>query len=130
MKKKTRMVLVAVILVATIGIVTFGMLNLFVDPYLSVDDVVENSDSYMGRTIQVKGALQAGSLTISADNVTLVIEGDNSTITVLLLGDVPDMIDGQDIVAIGTLESATLMRATQILTSCPSKYESETTATP
>ena len=42
MKKKTRMALVAVVLVATIGFVAFGMLNLFVDPYLSVDDVVEN----------------------------------------------------------------------------------------
>ena len=127
MNKKTRMILVAVILVSTIGIVAFGMLNLFVDPYLSVDDVVEHPDSYMGRTIQVKGVLQAGSLTIGAENVTLVIEGDNHTITVLLLGEVPDMIDGQDIVAIGTLESATLMRATQILTSCPSKYEATTT---
>ena len=126
MKKKTRMVLVVVILVATIGIVTFGMLNLFVDPYLSVDSVVEHPDSYMGRTIQVKGAYQAGSLTIGADNVTLVIEGDNHTITVLLLGEVPDLIDGQDIVAIGTLDSATLMRATQILTACPSKYEATT----
>lgn len=130
MKKKTRMALVAIILVATISIVGYGMLNLFVDPYLSVDDVVEHSDSYLGRTIQVKGALQAGSLNIGADNVTLVIEGDNHTITVLLLGEVPDMIDGQDIVAIGTLDSATLLRATQILTSCPSKYEAETTTTP
>jgi cytochrome c-type biogenesis protein CcmE len=127
MNKKTRMALVAIILVATISIVGYGMLNLFVDPYLSVDDVVEHSDSYLGRTIQVKGALQAGSLNIGADNVTLVIEGNNHTITVLLLGEVPDMIDGQDIVAIGSLESATLMRATQILTSCPSKYEAETT---
>ena len=127
MKKKTQMVLVAVILISTIGIVAFGMMNLFVDPYLSVDNVVENSDAYMGRTIQVKGALVAGSLTISTENVTLVMEGENYTITVLLLCETPDMIDGQDIVAIGTLESATLMRATQILTSCPSKYEAPTT---
>ena len=127
MKKKTRMALVAVVLVATIGFVAFGMLNIFVDPYLSVDDVYENPESYMGRTIQVKGALQAGSLDITAENVTLVIEGDNHTITVLLLGEVPPMIDGQEIVAIGTLESASLLRATQILTSCPSKYEAPTT---
>ncbi|MHA2119180.1 MAG: cytochrome c maturation protein CcmE domain-containing protein [Candidatus Thorarchaeota archaeon] len=127
MKKKTRMALVAVILIATIGFVAYGMLNLFVDPYLSVDDVYENPDAYMGRTIQVKGSLQAGSLDITADNVTLVIEGDNHTITVLVIGEVPDMIDGQDIVAIGTLESANLIHATQILTSCPSKYEATTT---
>ncbi|MGY5858659.1 MAG: cytochrome c maturation protein CcmE [Candidatus Thorarchaeota archaeon] len=127
MKKKTRMLLVAVILVATIGIAGFGMLNLFVDPYLSVDNVVENSDSYMGRTIQVKGALVAGSLSTTLQNVTLMMEGDNYTITVLLLCDTPDMIDGQDIVAIGTLDSDSLLTATQILTSCPSKYEATTT---
>jgi cytochrome c-type biogenesis protein CcmE len=126
MKKRTRMVLVAVILFATIGFVAVGMLNLFVDPYLSVDQVAENHELYMGRTIQVKGSLQPDSLVITASNVTLVIEGENHTITVLLLGDVPDMIDGQDIVAIGTLESASLLRATQILTQCPSKYETTT----
>ena len=130
MKKKTRMVLVAIILVATISIVGYGMLNIFVDPYLSVDDVVEHSESYMGRTIQVKGAYSPASLTTTADNVTLIIQGDDYNITVLILGDTPDLIDGQDIVAIGTLESATLIRATQILTSCPSKYEAETTTTP
>jgi len=127
MNKKTRMVLVVVILVSTIGFVGFSMLNLFVDPYLSVDDVVEHPDLYMGRTIQVKGAYQAGSRTDGTDNVTLVIEGDNHTMTVLILGEVPNLIDGQDIVAIGTLDSATLIRATDILTSCPSKYEATTT---
>lgn len=128
MRKKTRMALVAVILVITISIVGYQMLNLYVDPYLSVDNVVEHPESYMDRTIQVKGELQAGSLTIGLDNVTLVLAGDNHTILVLLLGEVPDMVDGQDIVAIGTLESATLIRATQILTSCPSKYEAPTTS--
>ena len=126
MKKRTRMALVAVVLVATIGFVVYGMLNLFVDPYLSVDAVVENPEAYMGRTIQVKGTLQAGSLTITANNVTIVIEGENHTITALLLGEVPDMIDGQEVVAIGTLESANLILATQVLTSCPSKYEATT----
>jgi cytochrome c-type biogenesis protein CcmE len=127
MKKRTRMAAVAVILVATIGFVAYAMLNLFVDPYLSVDQVVEDPDSYMGRNIQVKGAYQAGSLTSTADNVTLILEGDNHSITVLLLGETPNLIDGQDIVAIGQLQSAILIHANDILTSCPSKYEATTT---
>ncbi len=121
------MAAIAVILVATIGFVAFAMLNLFVDPYLSVDEVVANPDSYMGRTIQVKGAYLAGSLTTTINNVTLVMEGDNHTITVLIIGETPNLIDGQDIVAIGTLQSATLIHATEILTSCPSRYEPATT---
>ena len=127
MKKKIRMAAVAVILVATLGFVAYAMLNLFVDPYLGVDQVVEDPDSYMGRTVQVKGAYQAGSLTTTIDNVTLVMEGDNFTITVLILGETPNLIDGQEIVAIGQLQSALLIHATEILTSCPSKYEATTT---
>ncbi len=130
MNKRTRMAAVAIILVATIGFVSFAMLNLFVDPYLSVDQVVEDPNSYMGRTIQVKGAYLAGSLSTMLDNVTLVMEGENHTITVLILGETPNLIDGQDIVAIGTLQSASLIHATEILTSCPSKYEPTTTVTP
>ena len=127
MKKKTRMAAVAIILVATIGFVAYAMLNLFVDPYLSVDAVVEDPDSYMGRTIQVKGAYQNGSLLTTIDNVTLVMEGESHTIIVLILGETPNLIDGQDIVAIGQLQSAYLIHATEILTSCPSKYEATTT---
>jgi cytochrome c-type biogenesis protein CcmE len=121
------MAAVAIILVATISFVAFAMLNLFVDPYLSVDEVVQNPDLYVGRRIQVKGAYQAGSLTTTTDNVTLIMEGDNFTITVLLLAESPNLIDGQEIVAIGELQSEYLIYATDILTSCPSKYEATTT---
>lgn len=127
MKKKTRMAAIAIILVATIGFVAYAMLNLFVDPYLSVDEVYENPDSYMGRTIQVKGTYQNGSLLTTLDNVTLILEGENHTMTVLILGDSPTLIDGQEIVAIGLLQSADLIHANQILTSCPSKYEAPDT---
>jgi cytochrome c-type biogenesis protein CcmE len=81
----------------------------------------------MGRTIQVKGAYQNGSLLSTIDNVTLVMQGETHTITVLILGETPNLIDGQDIVAIGQLQSAYLIHATEILTSCPSKYEATTT---
>jgi cytochrome c-type biogenesis protein CcmE len=127
MNKKTRMAAVAIILVATIGFVAYAMLNLFVNPYLSVDQVVENPESYMGRKVQLKGAYQAGSLTTVVDNATLVMEGENNTITVQILGAPPNLIDGQEIVAIGHLESKYLFIATEILTSCPSKYEATTT---
>lgn len=127
MKKKTRMAAVAIILVATIGFVAYAMLNLFVDPYLSVDQVVENPDLYVGRNVQVKGSYQTGSLTMTSTNVTLVMEGENNTIIVLILGETPNLIDGQEIVAIGQIQSKYLIEATKILTSCPSKYEATTT---
>lgn len=129
MNKKTRVMLIAGILVVTVGFVAYGMLTLFVDPYISVDAVVEDPESYMGRSIQVKGTLQAGSISINAENITLVLEGDTHVITVLVEGELPNLTDGQDMVAIGFLESGFLIRASQILAQCPSKYETATTTT-
>ncbi len=130
MKKKTRVILISVILIVTLGFVAYGMLNLYVDPYVSVDAAVQIPDTYMGRTIQLKGAYQAGSISFNVGNVTLVMEGTNFTITVLVEGELPSLTDGQEMVAIGMLESSELIRASQILAQCPSKYETGTTTTP
>lgn len=127
MNKKTRLAVTSVILIITIGFVSFQLLNSFGEVYISVDTVTADPDLYMGRTLQVKGNLQPGSLSVTSENVTLVIEGNTTTLLVILIGELPDMIDGQEIVAIGTLELGNILRATQLLVKCPSKYETTTT---
>jgi cytochrome c-type biogenesis protein CcmE len=119
------MMLIAGVLIVVVGIVAYGMLNFFVDPYISVDSVTENPEAYMGRTIQVKGDLQPESISITGSNVTLVLEGNTSTILVLVETQLPSLTDGQEMVAIGVLEEGEqlLIRASQILSKCPSKYE-------
>ncbi|UCE11801.1 MAG: cytochrome c maturation protein CcmE [Candidatus Thorarchaeota archaeon] len=129
-KKKTKVLVIAAILLVTVSFVAYGMLTLFVDPYLGVDLVVENPENYMGRTIQVKGKLQAGSINIGAENTTLVMYGDTHTITVLVEGQLPNLVDDQDMVAVGVLEVGNIIRASQLLAQCPSKYEATTTTTP
>ena len=126
MNKKTRLIVISLVLVVTIGFVAIMLMDTFGNVYITVDAIDENPDLYIGRTLQVKGNLQPGSLSITSENVTLVIEGENATLTVLLVGELPDMIDGQEIVAMGTLLSEDLLRATQILVKCPSKYETTT----
>ncbi|MFQ5833005.1 MAG: cytochrome c maturation protein CcmE [Candidatus Thorarchaeota archaeon] len=130
MNKRSRVLLISIVLVFTFGFVAYGMLTLFVDPYISVDAVADNPDAYIGRTIQIKGNLQPGSISFNVSNVTLVLEGDSHTITVLVEGELPNLTDGQEMVAIGVLESAQLFRASQILARCPSKYETATTTAP
>ncbi|MFW9846608.1 MAG: cytochrome c maturation protein CcmE, partial [Candidatus Thorarchaeota archaeon] len=128
MKKKTRMLILAGVLLVLVGTVGYGMLTLFVDPYLSVDAVAENPDAYRGRVIQVKGTLQPGSITITEESVTLVIAGNVSSILVIVDTELPTLTDGQDMVAIGMLEDGDdlVIRATDILAQCPSKYETST----
>jgi cytochrome c-type biogenesis protein CcmE len=119
------MMLIAGVLIVVVGIVAYGMLNFFVDPYISVDSVTENPEAYMGRTIQVKGNLQPESISITGSNVTLVLEGNTSTILVLVETQLPSLTDGQEMVAIGVLEEGEqlIIRASEILSKCPSKYE-------
>lgn len=124
-KKRTRILIIAGILVVTVSFLSYGMLALFVDPYLSVDEVVTNPESYMGKTIQVKGTLQPDSISDNPGNVTLVIEGEEHALLVIVETELPTLTDGQDMVAIGTLEQGDhlLIRASEILAQCPSKYE-------
>jgi len=123
LKKKHTAIAVSVILIATIGIVAVVMLNSFVDPYLSVDRVVENPELYDGYSVQIKGKYLAGSLDTSTSNTTFTIYGVNHTLLVILTGEVPAMQDDQDIVAIGTYQAPSTIRANQVLVQCPSKYE-------
>jgi cytochrome c-type biogenesis protein CcmE len=123
LKKRNTAIAVSVILIATISVVAVIMLNSFVDPYLSVDSVVENPEVYDGYSVQVKGKLLAGSLDTSSSNTTFVLYGENHSMSVILTGEVPTMQDDQDIVAIGIYEAPSTILASQVLVQCPSKYE-------
>jgi len=127
MKKKTRFVLIAGVLALTIGFVSYGMLTMFVDPYTSVDAIVENPDAFKDRVLQVKGNFLAGSITFTSENVTLTMYGENFRIVILVIGELPALQDGQEMVAIGTLDDDLVVHATDILAQCPSKYETNTT---
>ena len=129
MKQKTKAMVVAVIVIASVGFLAFSMMDLFVDPYLSVDTVVQNPNAYMNQKIQVKGKYVRGSLAITSSNVTLEMYGDEYTITVLITGEVPNLQEDQDLVAIGELQSSSLIIAEELLAQCPSKYEANSTVT-
>lgn len=127
MKKKTRFALIAGVLALTIGFVSYGMLTMFVDPYTSVDAIVENPNAFKDRVLQVKGNFLAGSITFTSENVTLTMYGENFQIVILVIGELPALQDGQEMVAIGTLDDDLVVHATDILAQCPSKYETNTT---
>ncbi len=129
MNKRTQAIVVAAVVIGTLGFVAYGMLTLFVDPYVSVDAVVENPDAYMNRKIQLKGNYLANSLAITSDNVTLVMYGEQYNITVVITGEVPNLQADQELVAIGFLQSAKVIIAEEILAQCPSKYETNSTTT-
>ncbi|MFW9847764.1 MAG: cytochrome c maturation protein CcmE [Candidatus Thorarchaeota archaeon] len=130
MKKKTRVLAISAILIVTIAGVAYVMMSLFVDPYLTVDAVVENPDLYMGRKIQVKGGYEQGSLLVTSENTTLYIIGEEHRLLVLVDPTcvVPNLANATSVVAIGQLNAAGYILAEELLAQCPSKYETTTSS--
>ena len=94
---------------------------------LSIADVV--SGDYRGKKVQVSGSVVADSLTSEGSTALFEIQPEDAsgqeTLTVRYDGALPATF-GTGVVAIctGTVESDDTLTATELVTKCPSKYES------
>lgn len=94
---------------------------------LSISDVV--SGDYRGKKVQVSGSVVADSLTSEGSTALFEIQPEDAsgqeTLTVRYDGALPATF-GTGVVAIctGTVESDNTLTATELVTKCPSKYES------
>ena len=94
---------------------------------LSISDVV--SGDYRGKKVQVSGSVVADSLTSEGSTALFEIQPEDAsgqeTLTVRYDGALPATF-GTGVVAIctGTVESGNTLTATELVTKCPSKYES------
>lgn len=94
---------------------------------LSISDVV--SGDYRGKKVQVSGSVVADSLTSEGSTALFEIQPEDAsgqeTLTVRYDGALPATF-GTGVVAIctGTVESDNTLAATELVTKCPSKYES------
>lgn len=94
---------------------------------LSISDVV--SGDYRGKKVQVSGSVVADSLTSEGSTALFEIQPEDASgqeaLTVRYDGALPATF-GTGVVAIctGTIESDNTLTATELVTKCPSKYES------
>lgn len=94
---------------------------------LSISDVV--SGDYRGKKVQVSGSVVADSLASEGSTALFEIQSEDAsgqeTLTVRYDGALPATF-GTGVVAIctGTVESDNTLTATELVTKCPSKYES------
>lgn len=93
--------------------------------------------SLVGKQVKVGGTVVAGSWDKKANPMRFVIRGENDsagtgpTLKVIYTGTVPSTFgDGVVAIVTGTLGSDGTITAPDMITKCPSKYESATGATP
>jgi len=97
-------------------------------PQITVDEVVNNSDTHDGKEVHVRGIVVEGS--ISESGLSFVLGGNEHEIDIDVSGiSTPEgLVEGTTVVVQGKFRSTTdgwEIDATQVQTGCPSKYESD-----
>jgi cytochrome c-type biogenesis protein CcmE len=125
----------ASLLVAAIGYLMYAGLQQSSTYYFTIEEFLPRKQELAGQGVRVAGRVAAGSLwkqtTAKGSEMTFAI-GDftepdaiGETLPVAFTGIVPDMFaEGRDVIIEGRYVDGTL-RAQQIMTSCPSKYEAK-----
>lgn len=113
------------ILVAVSVALAYDAFSSYIDPYLSVSEVVKNNAAYVNKDIQVLGKVVNGSTGWADDGSFLFnITDGQYIIKVTYSESVPQNFnENQDVVVIGTLLSPYHLNASEMLVKCPSKYE-------
>src|SRR5215470_12291018 len=125
----------ACLLVAAIGYLMYAGLQQSSTYYFTIEEFLPRRQDLVNQGVRVAGRVAPGSLTkqtsAKGTEMTFAIgdfKGPGSmgeTVTVAYTGIVPDMFaEGRDVIIEGRYADGTL-RAQQIMTSCPSKYESK-----
>ena len=119
-KRNKILIVVAIVVIAVI----IGLWGAAPDPYRTVKEVVENSDSFIGDEIDIRGKVGNWS---HGQNFTLVDDNNASlAIHVVHQKAIPEgFAVGKDVVVKGRLENGEnglTIKSTNIQVGCPSKY--------
>jgi cytochrome c-type biogenesis protein CcmE len=125
----------ACVLVAALGYLMYAGLQQSSTYYFTIDEFLPRKQELVGQGVRIAGRVAPGSVTkqtsAAGTQMTFAI-GDfkgadamRETLPVAFTGIVPDMFaEGRDVIVEGRYVDGTL-RAQQVMTSCPSKYEAK-----
>jgi len=116
---------VAVFLVAS-AFLAYNGLSTYVNPYISVTQILNRPDRYIGRDIQVIGVPDFDSVAQEDGGIVkfdIIDEGER--LSVVYQGSLPQNFDqSTQVVVIGSVTEEGHIESDQLLVKCPSKYES------
>jgi cytochrome c-type biogenesis protein CcmE len=142
MRVRARFLIGAGIIVVAIGYLIVSAIRTTSEYYLTVDEVVARKVELGTQRLRIAGRVKPGTISwepstltlkfgmvqipdASASAITKVVATDASELRVICAGEPkPDMLAAdRDVIVEGTLGAGGLVTATQVLTSCPSKYK-------
>jgi cytochrome c-type biogenesis protein CcmE len=134
------------LIAAAIGYLIFSSIRTTSEYYLTVPEVAARESELGGQAIRVAGRVKPGNIDWDPNSLTLkfeiapipdvdasgapvkpvsVVAGDPASFRVVAAGEPkPDMFaPGRDVIVEGRLGADGTIAATQVMTSCPSKYK-------
>jgi len=128
MKISGKLLFLAILAIVSVALVFSAVQQS--DPYLTVTQVVEHSDRYQGRVVQVIGIISGGANGENATNAFRLTDSQES-INVVYRGPLPENFQvGIQAVVVGTMSSEKTLEASNILLKCPSKYADQSQTSP
>ena len=124
-KVKTKFIIISLVAVCTIGYLVYTGIRDTMLYYLPVSELIENASQMSTEGVRVGGKVVEGSVTWNPKDLSLtfVMRDDKNRLPVVYKGVVPDSFkQGREAVIEGVFKDGVL-KATQIMPICPSKYE-------
>jgi cytochrome c-type biogenesis protein CcmE len=123
LKPKLLKILIILAIIFVAGYLIFQASTTVVNPYIPISDLKNNPEAYYGREIQVIGNV-TGPLTGDSKSLKFTLKDEQDDIIVSYKGPIPqNFMEGINVVVIGELDTNGQLIANQILTKCPSKYD-------
>ena len=124
-----RFIIGAVLIAAAVSYLVYAGIKTTSMYYFEMDEFVARRAAHAGEDLRVKGWVRTGSIQWDAATNHLAFElarkDGSEPVAVAYSGILPDMFaEGREVVVEGRYEAPGL-RAKQIMTSCPSKYEAQ-----
>ena len=129
MLNQRRFIIGAVLIAAAVSYLVYAGIKSTSMYYFEMDEFLAQRDQHAGEDLRVKGWVRAGSVQWDATTNRLAFElarkDGSEPVAVAYTGILPDMFaEGREVVVEGRSEVPGL-KAKQIMTSCPSKYEAQ-----
>jgi cytochrome c-type biogenesis protein CcmE len=122
--RKQIMLFVLLFIIAVSGYLIYDLSKSSITPYMTVSELIENSNTMIGRNIQIRGRVEKNSLQDSGMYVQFSIYDEEASIKVIYTGSiVPGFKEENEVVLIGSLNSNGNFEAEKMILKCPSKYE-------
>ena len=129
MLNQRRFIVGAVLIAAAVSYLVYAGIKTTSVYYFEMDEFLARRAAHAGEDLRVKGWVRTGSIQWDAATSSLAFElarkDGSDPVPVAYKGILPDMFaEGREVVVEGRYETPGL-RAKQIMTSCPSKYEAK-----